>query len=267
MDQEQLDIKTPEYVSLRFKSAGLGSRSAAFLIDQGIVMVANILFVVVLSIIMSGQWSQIFLYEMNSFVIGISILVLFLINWGYFFILEYFFGGKTIGKRVIGIRVIQDNGHSITLLSSFIRNLLRIIDQLPANYLLGIALIFFHSKHKRLGDIVAGTVVVHERRAKQKKKLSALAKEIERRGLSKQDLQLEEWTINQMQPKDWKLIRTYTDRLLGLPILERNRMTRQVASIIFPKIGLDIAGRSVEDLENVILVVYLYLKDEYEFEL
>ncbi|MFK4996937.1 RDD family protein [Bacillus sp. N9] len=65
-----------------------------------------------------------------------------MINWGYFIVFEFVSGGRTIGKRVIGIRVIQDNGHSITFLSSLIRNLLRVIDSLPTSYLLGMIMIF-----------------------------------------------------------------------------------------------------------------------------
>ncbi len=136
----------------------------------------NIVFFLVLFFILMGEPISQILAEISSLTIGIIIIILFIINWGYFFAFEYFSGGRTLGKKVIGIRVIQDNGHSVTLLSSLIRNLLRIIDSLPASYFLGMMMMFFHSKHKRLGDFVAGTIVVHERKTKSNKKLTALEK-------------------------------------------------------------------------------------------
>lgn len=267
MNQDHVGIKTPEYVSLQFQLAGLGSRTAAFIIDHIILTVANILIILALMFILIGEPSMLIFLEMDSVALAIMILVLFLINWGYFFAFEYFSGGKTLGKKIIGIRVIQENGHSITLLSSFIRNLLRIIDSLPFNYFLGILMIFFHSKHKRIGDLVAGTIVVHERKAKKKKKLSAIEKEIVKRKLSKDDLQLDEWALRSLGTKDWNLINTYSNRFLQLPNEERNKLTKQVADILLPKIGLELQGKNVYESECMLLVLYLILKEEWEFEL
>lgn len=267
MNQDQLDIKTPEYVSLQFRLAGLGSRAAAFIIDRLLLTAVNILIVIILLFVMKGMSDFPFFIEENLVPLAITVIILFLLNWGYFFAFEYFSGGRTIGKRVIGIRVIQENGHSITLLSSFIRNLLRIIDTLPVSYFLGILMIFFHSRHKRLGDVVAGTIVVHERSAKRNKKPSALEKEISGRGLSKNQLTIDEWTLKSLNTKEWKLISTYAKRFLQLPSDERNQLTRQIAAILLPKIGMEVAGKGEQELENILLVLYLIMKDEWEYEL
>lgn len=267
MNQDQLDIKTPEYVSLQFRLAGLGSRAAAYIIDRLILAAANILIVIILLFVMKGMSDLPFFIEENLVPLAITIIILFILNWGYFFALEYFYGGRTIGKKVIGIRVIQENGHSITLLSSFIRNLIRIIDSLPTAYFLGIIMIFSHSKHKRLGDVVAGTIVVHERKVKRKKKLSPLEKEISMRGLSEENLQVDEWTVKSFTTKDWKLISTYAKRFLQLPVQERNQLTRQIAAILLPKIGIETVGKSEQELENTLLVLYLILREEWEYEL
>jgi uncharacterized RDD family membrane protein YckC len=170
LNAEQVDIKTPEYVSLQFQSAGLGSRAAAFIIDQIILLIVNILIIIGLLFMINGTFMDFFSSNMPSYLVGAAIILIFIIRWGYFFAFEYFSGGSTLGKKMVGIRVIQENGHSITLLSSLIRNLLRIIDSLPMNYLVGMLMIFFHTKHKRLGDLVAGTVVVHERRKRKRKR-------------------------------------------------------------------------------------------------
>ncbi|MBM7619182.1 putative RDD family membrane protein YckC [Bacillus tianshenii] len=266
MNAEQLDIKTPEYVSLQFQSAGLGSRAAAFIIDQIILLIVNILIIIGLLFMINGTFMDFFSADMPSYLIAGAIILIFIIRWAYFFAFEYFSGGSTLGKKMVGIRVIQENGHSITLLSSLLRNLLRIIDSLPMNYLVGMLMIFFHSKHKRLGDLVAGTIVVHERR-KKKMKLTPIEKEIQKRGLSRENLVLNDYDLRRFNEKDWKLMKTYSNRFLQLSVDDRILLTRQVAEIVSPKLGMPVEDKGYEELENLLLVLYLLLKDEWEFEL
>lgn len=264
MDQETEKIKTPEYVTLHFQLAGLGSRASALILDGLILAAGNALFGFLLYLIFRSQNA---LFGGDPFLLlGIAIVGVLVINWGYFFVCEYFFAGKTIGKKSMGIRVIQDNGHSLTLLSSFIRNLLRIIDILPTAYFLGIVMIFFHPRHKRLGDVTAGTLVVHERKAKQEKGTTKLKREIQSRGLAKNQLPLEDWTLRSLQGKDWKLIQTYSHRFLHLPPVERKQRTQQVASILLPKISFNMEGKTEQELENLLLILYLILEDEWAYK-
>jgi uncharacterized RDD family membrane protein YckC len=96
--------------------------------------------------------------------IGASALVLFFfVYYGYFVLFESTWNGQTPGKRIIRIRVIKDDGRPIGAIESVGRNLLRIVDQLPFLYAIGIASVLLSNKSKRLGDFVAGTMVVHER--------------------------------------------------------------------------------------------------------
>jgi uncharacterized RDD family membrane protein YckC len=96
--------------------------------------------------------------------IGASALVLFFfVYYGYFVLFESIWNGQTPGKRIIRIRVIKDDGRPIGAIESVGRNLLRIVDQLPFLYAIGIASVLLSNKSKRLGDFVAGTMVVHER--------------------------------------------------------------------------------------------------------
>ncbi|WP_078548780.1 RDD family protein [Litchfieldia alkalitelluris] len=267
MSEDQINIKTPEYVSIQFQSAGLGSRASAFIIDQLILMAVNTVILVIMFIVLAGQSEFFFFSALTTAPVAIAIILIFIVNWGYFFALEFFYGGRTIGKKITGIRVIQENGHSITVLSSFIRNFLRIVDSLPTGYLVGMLMIFFHSKHKRVGDLVAGTIVVHERKAKSKKKLSPIEKEIEIRGLTLEHLVIEEWKLKTLGQKEYDLVKTYSQRLLQLPSYERNEFTLKVANILLPKLGLEVEGKNDSEMENALLVLYLYLKDEWEFEL
>ncbi|WP_042144129.1 RDD family protein [Paucisalibacillus sp. EB02] len=263
MNQGQIEIKTPEFVSLNYQIAGLGSRGAAMIIDQLLLLVAN---TVIYLIFLMANVAEIF-YLSNSWVpIAVAIIIVFIINWGYFFVSEYFFGGKTLGKKLIGIRVIQENGHSITFLSSLIRNLLRIIDMLPTSYFLGMVFIFFHSKHKRLGDLVAGTIVVHERGAK-KQGTSKIDKEILRRGLTKESLSLEDFALRSLGKKEWELLRIYSGKFLNIKLDDRVQLTRQLSTKLLPKVGLDARDKEITELENILLTLYLITKDEWEYEL
>ena len=91
-----------------------------------------------------------------------SILLGFLLYYGYFAAFEALWGGQTPGKRAVGLRVISVTGQPITTFDALLRNLLRIVDQMPGIYAVGVLSIFFTSRNQRLGDLVAGTVVVQE---------------------------------------------------------------------------------------------------------
>ncbi|GGJ94497.1 transporter [Lentibacillus kapialis] len=264
MNQEEAFVKTPEFVSLKFKLAGLGSRGGAMIIDQILLTAFNIALILCLVFITQSGFTS-FLTD-STLPLAITIILIFVVYWGYFFVGEYFFSGKTLGKHILNIRVIQDNGHSITLLASLIRNLLRIIDILPTAYLTGIIMVFIHSRHKRLGDIVAGTIVVHERNIKKTVKDASIEKEIKSRGLTKESLSIDDWIVRSFEMKEWNLLKKYSERLLQLEDTERKELTKRLASVIFPKIGLKLENMTIREIEDTLLTLYLILKDEWEFE-
>ncbi len=127
-------------------------------------------------------------------------------------------------------------------------------------------MIFFHTKHKRIGDLVAGTIVIHERRTKNHKKPKPLELEIRKRGLDKDSLPIDQWALKSFGNKEWKLLQTYCHRFLQLKEDIKDRRTKQIANILLPKVGIDVAGKTYEQLENELLVLYLLVKDEWEFE-
>lgn len=160
-------IDTPEQVQLRFPLAGLGSRFLALLVDLAIQFAANILLVILVAVALAATAKTGALNHMSNaagkwFVAGI-ILVYFLLFWGYFSLFEAFSNGQTPGKRVLKIRVIKDSGRQITFFEALARNLLRVVDALPGVYLVGVLSILFTKQNKRLGDLVADTLVIHER--------------------------------------------------------------------------------------------------------
>lgn len=95
---------------------------------------------------------------------AVLVVVAFGLTWGYFLLFEGLGNGRTPGKRYIGIRVLMDTGHPVTFGAAVTRNLVRIVDAQPLfSYGVGLLFVFFHPQNKRLGDIVAGTVVVRDR--------------------------------------------------------------------------------------------------------
>jgi uncharacterized RDD family membrane protein YckC len=156
----RFSIDTPELVALEFPLAGIGSRFIAILIDYGLQFAAFI--VLVLSMMLFLPSMQKFESTSAKWAIALLILIPFLLHWGYFTLFEGLWHGQTPGKRVAKIRVIQQSGRAITIFESLSRNFVRAIDFLPAFYVVGSISIFVTHRNQRLGDLVAGTLVVHE---------------------------------------------------------------------------------------------------------
>jgi uncharacterized RDD family membrane protein YckC len=169
---DQLSIETPEQVDLRFPIAGIGSRFLALLTDSVIQAVALVVLILVFVLILSAVPKPLGLGPRISdtaskWFVAAMVLFYFLLYWGYFSLFEAFWNGQTPGKRLLKIRVIKDSGRQITLFEALARNLLRVVDALPSFYLIGVVTMLCNREQKRLGDLVAGTIVVHERSEEQ----------------------------------------------------------------------------------------------------
>ena len=144
--------ETPEGILLELRPAGICARSCAFLID-GIIRIAAIYAVGIATVFMGG------------FGVAFWIIFIFGLEWFYPVVFELKMGAATPGKRVFGLRVVMDNGLPITTAASVTRNLLRTADFLPFCYGFAIVSMLLRRDCKRLGDIAAATIVVHEREA------------------------------------------------------------------------------------------------------
>jgi uncharacterized RDD family membrane protein YckC len=158
---DQLSIETPELVAIDMPVAGIGSRFVAILVDYLIWTVAIIAAIIVIAVVDPSLHGFSKLGE--KWATAIAIALPFLVFWGYFTLFEAFWDGRTPGKRLARIRVIQRSGRGIGLFESMTRNLLRIVDQFPLVYAVGVVSIFLTRDHQRLGDLAAGTLVIHDR--------------------------------------------------------------------------------------------------------
>ncbi len=157
---DKLTIETPEQTSLEFPLAGIGSRFLALAIDT---LLQTAAFIVL------GAFAGLIAYEGllkaigKQWVIAILLFAFFLVQLGYFAFFEAAWNGQTPGKRWTDLRVMRDSGQPISVQDAILRNLLRIVDHLPTLYATGIITILLSRQNKRIGDYVAGTVVVHEK--------------------------------------------------------------------------------------------------------
>jgi uncharacterized RDD family membrane protein YckC len=161
---DQLSIDTPELVAIELHVAGIGSRLLAILLDyliQGAAVFLVLLILLLLSLGPGQAGRAESAAALGKWVIAIILFIPFLLHWGYFTLFEAFWHGQTPGKRVVRLRVIQQTGRPIGLFAAMIRNLIRAIDALPALYLVGAIAVFFSRRQQRLGDLVAGTLVIH----------------------------------------------------------------------------------------------------------
>jgi uncharacterized RDD family membrane protein YckC len=162
---DQLNIDTPEQVELEFAVAGLGSRFVAVLLDHLIQAGFYFVFIIFGAIVFGALANRINL--LGKWVLAGFIALNFLLIWGYYTLFEAFWHGQTPGKHIMKLRVIKDSGRQITLFEAMSRNLLRIVDYLPAFYLVGVITMLCTKRNQRLGDLAAGTIVVHERSDEQ----------------------------------------------------------------------------------------------------
>lgn len=138
---------TPEGICLTLTPAPLPERFLAWFLD--FLLRALLLLVLGLLLLFLGQAGM-----------GLMMVLSFVLFWLYPVVFEVFFNGQTPGKRFFGLVVCHDNGQPVGWQASFLRNLLLLADFLPLVFLVGILCMLFHGKQKRLGDLVAGTLVV-----------------------------------------------------------------------------------------------------------
>jgi uncharacterized membrane protein SpoIIM required for sporulation len=160
--EQTVDVETPELVVLTYSIAGIGSRAMAAITDLLIVLATiAVLGIVFFAVVATGGFAG---FDLGgSWGIAILILVQFGLLWGYYVLFEGLMDGQTPGKRLHHIRVVREGGYSVTFGASAVRNLIRFVDMQPLFlYLVGMISVVATRRGRRLGDIVAGTIVVRE---------------------------------------------------------------------------------------------------------
>jgi len=240
---DKLTIDTPEQTVLEYPIAGLGSRFLAILTDTGIQIAAAIVLFTIGGLIGFGLIAAGFERFSEQWIVAIIVFLLFLLNSGYFALFEIFWNGQTPGKRVAKIRVIKDDGRPIGAYEAIVRNALRLVDSLPAMYGVGLVSVFLSRKGKRLGDFVAGTVVVHENTLEGVRPYQD----------APPDETLPPIDISLVTLDEVRLIETFLNRRDSLDPSVRTSMAAQISYRLASKMNLQIQGwpRTERFLESV----------------
>lgn len=161
----RLSLLTPEGISIAITPAGPGRRSLAWGIDTILWLLFVSLLATSLSSLLTG----------SKVASGLYLIGLFVSYWGYPVLCEVYMGGMTLGKRIMGLEVVRADGLPVGWRESSLRNLLLVADFLPVGYAAGLVSMITDKQFRRLGDLVAGTLVVY--RAEQAPRRT-LAREI-----------------------------------------------------------------------------------------
>ncbi len=163
-----IEFETPENVQVAYEPAGLGTRFVAWVYDTIIMIAIGLVLLVVL--LCAGAASDSLLKDFTALQDGDEpemgratayMVGLFLLVWGigsflYYGLFELLGRGQTLGKRALGVRVVRLDGFALTPGAVFVRNIFRVIDNLGPLWIVPL----LSKKSQRLGDMVAGTVVV-----------------------------------------------------------------------------------------------------------
>ena len=232
----RIKFSTPESVELEFTLAGIGSRAWALSIDYTILFVGLALYVLAWIFISSqliDTLLDIFGSDVSLWLLAIFMLSSFSIYGGYFVFFETICQGQTPGKKFAKIRVIRDDGRPVGLQQSALRALLRPVDEL---LIIGAFLIMFNNQEKRLGDLVAGTIVIQAETIEKSANLH-----ISEEAKSYYQQLQEVADLSPLLPDDFGIIREY--------LLRRNGMSKKARSMLSLKLGKQVM--SIINLEQL----------------
>ena len=244
--EEVLIIETPERVPLHFALASIGNRFLACAIDHTLQVVTIALVAIAFIVVASYSSFEGALASAPKWVYAVMIVLQFLIFSGYFAFFEWLWSGQTPGKRWLKLRVIREDGRPITFWEATVRNLLRSFDMMPAPfYSIGLISVFSSSRDQRIGDMVAGTVVVREREAEAPAFAQVFASPVSDPAL-RRSFQPVNFTadVNSLTESEIQVVETFLRRRWDLSEVPRQWMAWRVAIPILYKL------RPAYDLET-----------------
>ncbi len=203
--------QTPESVELEFTLAGIGSRAYALTIDY-LLLSLVILGILLLGTLFAAQIVALInqlglLAQVELWLLAIAIVLLFAVYVGYFAVLEAISQGQTPGKKLAKIRVIRDDGRPVSFFQTAVRSLLRPIDE--AFFIGFLCIVFFNKQEKRLGDLVAGTLVI-QAETEDPRKTAEFA--ISENGKAAAKALLQVTDFSSLLPDDFATVREYLRR-------------------------------------------------------
>jgi uncharacterized RDD family membrane protein YckC len=222
--EDRISVATPEGVTLEVTLAGVGSRFTAGIIDQLLRWALLLALVTVLAVLDARVIDD----DLSGVAVAVIVVAMFLVQFGYDVLFETLASGRTPGKRWTGLRVVKVGGAPVGFIASALRNLLRIVDSLPGFYLVGIISVLLTDKNQRFGDVVAGTIVVRERR-----QTTALPPPATWRSATA-DTGL--YDVSAVSAEEVATVRRFLERRAALSPDARDRLAREMATRLRPKV-------------------------------
>jgi uncharacterized RDD family membrane protein YckC len=224
-------IITPEQVAITYRLAGIATRFAAMLADSLAQAAVGLLLFLLVPLI--GGLPRL-ARESSPWLIALLVMAVFAVIWGYFIFWEAVWSGRTPGKKLAGIRVVRDSGHPVDFRAVFLRNICRYVDFLPAAYGVGATAMFFSKDSKRLGDYVAGTVVIVDAQAPAPSRGPQPAAPIQYRVLGDPSL----LDLSAISREQLAMVDRYLERRETLVGGNRSELARTVGAPLVTAIGL-----------------------------
>jgi uncharacterized RDD family membrane protein YckC len=236
--EETLIIETPERVPLHFALASIGNRFLACAVDHTIQALTIALMIVAFTIVANYISFDEKFTNAPKWVYAILLVVLFVLLSGYFAIFEWLWNGQTPGKRWLKLRVIREDGRPITFFEATVRNLLRNFDIMPFPfYSIGLISVFASTKDQRIGDMIAGTVVVRERETEAPVFAQVFASPVSDQAL-RRSFQPVPFTasVNELGETEIEVVETFLRRRWDLKDVPRQWMAWRVAMPLLYKL-------------------------------
>jgi len=237
---------TPEGVSLEFVLAGLGSRFLAVFLD--LLIQAAAIAVIVLALVKGiGFSTPARLYVTTGAISLVGVLLIL----GYFVLFESLNAGRTPGKAMTGLRVVRVTGGPVGVRASLLRNVVRLVDWLPSLYAVGAILILVTRNHQRLGDMLAGTLVVRERTAVSRL-ATGTAWNHQAQWLPPE---LSHWDVTNVSTPELDVVNRFLVGRAGYSPEARGRLASDLASRLWPRVAGPTGPMDPEAfLEAIVLV-------------
>lgn len=231
---DRVTVAGAEGIDLDLVLAGVSSRGAAFIADLLVQSLAILLVTVA-----AGAADR-----LSTAVVAVA---LFAILLGYPIVAEAFAGGRTVGKALLGIRVVSIDGTPVTFLSAAIRNVLRVVDSLPGVYVVGIIAVLATARNQRVGDLAAGTLVVHKARAAVASHDGFLA------AAPASEAEMAGWDVSAVTAEEVAALRSFLGRRGQLDPMRRAELAQTLSFQVLPKVaGVPLEGGPEAFLERVV---------------
>ena len=260
---QQIRFETPENIEVSYEVAGLGTRFTAWMLDQFLVTI--IAFVLFFALLITGAAGDVVFDQLaesfddvepgttpqlTPYLFGLFYLLYTLGGFVYFGLTELLMRGQTIGKRKLGVRVVQADGFALRPNSVLLRTVFRVADHIPPLWIVPVV-----SKHQqRLGDLVAGTVVVND----EPNEMSALREQLAGKRLSEAQFKFGKATLAKARPQDIDTIERLLERLPALSNADSEPLVARVVESLSERLNVELPEESsrVQFLQDFLAAEY-----------